>query len=122
MEESTMDLKRSWTNFRRLVRRTKDKPPTVPPAMPRPLSRNDDEIRDRRLLLREIAEAKRNWQIAQQKLDYVTEPDQIDYAIFALEAAEKRYEMLLRQAKRMRLSAAEEESGRWLVGSNGLEA
>lgn len=47
------------------------------------------------------------------RLDYVADADQIDYAIYSLEAAEKRYEMLLRQAKHMRLSLRG-ENGEWL--------
>ena len=113
-----MDMKQKWTNFRHFIQRKTDKP-AAKSRLPR---WSDKESRERQKLLREIAEAKRSWQIAQKKLDYVLEPDQIDYAIFALEAAEKRYEMLLRQAKKMRLSAVEEESGKWMVGSNGLEA
>ncbi len=49
----------------------------------------------------EIRKAHLEWTTAQQRLEWVVEKDQIDYAIFALEAAEKRYVMLLRQAKLM---------------------
>jgi len=63
-------------------------------------------------LIREIEKARREWAIAQQKLDYVAEPDQIDYAIYCLEAAEKRYEMLLRQAKKAKLSLLDPDTGR----------
>lgn len=63
----------------------------------------------RDLLIREIVKAKADWTAAQQKLDHVTEIDQIDYAIYALEAAEKRYEMLIRQAKKTNLTMSENE-------------
>lgn len=49
----------------------------------------------------EIRKAHTEWLTAHQRLEWVVEKDQIDYAIYALEAAEKRYEMLLRQAKLM---------------------
>ncbi len=49
----------------------------------------------------EIRKAHLEWTTAQQRLEWVVEKDQIDYAIYALEAAEKRYVMLLRQAKLM---------------------
>lgn len=49
----------------------------------------------------EIRKAHLEWTTAHQRLEWVVEKDQIDYAIFALEAAEKRYIMLLRQAKQM---------------------
>lgn len=47
----------------------------------------------------EIRKAHLEWMTAHQRLEWVMEKDQIDYAIYALEAAEKRYVMLLRQAK-----------------------
>lgn len=49
----------------------------------------------------EIRKAHLEWTTAHQRLEWVVEKDQIDYAIYALEAAEKRYVMLLRQAKQM---------------------
>jgi hypothetical protein len=56
---------------------------------------------ERQDLLEELKRAHGDWMNAQQRLDWVVEKDQIDYAIYALEAAEKKYEMLLRQAKQM---------------------
>ncbi|ALS25644.1 YaaL family protein [Paenibacillus cisolokensis] len=50
-------------------------------------------------LLGEIEEAHRDWENANRHFEYAVGKDQIDYAIYAMEAAEKRYEMLLRQAK-----------------------
>lgn len=49
----------------------------------------------------EICKAYMDWQAANNKLEWAMEKDQIDYAIYSLEAAEKRYEMLLRQAKKL---------------------
>jgi hypothetical protein len=71
---------------------------------PRKRKRTEDERNDKYKLWQEIRKAHAEWQLAQQRLDYVLEPEQIDYAIYALEAAEKRYEMLLREAKKTRLS------------------
>ena len=48
----------------------------------------------------EIAEAHRDWENAIRFFDYAVGKDQIDYAIYYLITAEKRYEMLLRLAKR----------------------
>jgi hypothetical protein len=56
-------------------------------------------------LVEEVRNAHREWIIAQKRLDYAVEYDQIDYAIYALEAAEKRYEMLLKQAKKKQVRA-----------------
>lgn len=52
-------------------------------------------------LLAEIQEAHRDWVNAQYHFEHATGDDHIDYAVFAIEAAQKRYEMLLRQAKRL---------------------
>jgi len=62
---------------------------------------------DRQFLLREIQEAHLSWSLAHHRLNEVVEKDEIDYAIFALEAAEKRYSMLLKQAKRLQVVATE---------------
>ncbi|KEQ23668.1 DUF2508 family protein [Paenibacillus tyrfis] len=62
---------------------------------------------DRLLLVEEIRKAHMEWEVAQRRFDYVVEKEQIDYAIFALEAAEKRFEMLLKQAKNLNISAKE---------------
>ncbi|SFL92392.1 Protein of unknown function [Paenibacillus sp. 1_12] len=56
-------------------------------------------------LHQEIEKARMDWITAQHRLDIVIEPDQIDYAIYALEASQKRLDMLYKQAKRMKLSA-----------------
>lgn len=55
-------------------------------------------------LLKDIDRARKEWHIARQKFDAVSDPDQVDYAIYAMEAAEKRYVMLIRQAKKHELS------------------
>ncbi|NBD27028.1 YaaL family protein [Paenibacillus glycinis] len=52
-------------------------------------------------LIEEINTAKREWENAQRFFEYAVDGDQIDYAIFAIASAEKRYSMLIRKAKRM---------------------
>ena len=47
----------------------------------------------------EVWSAHRDWMIALEKFEYALHPDQIDYAIFIIEAAEKRFDMLVKQAK-----------------------
>jgi hypothetical protein len=55
---------------------------------------------DKHMLLSEIRNAHHDWEIAHSHLEWALETDSIDYSIYALEAAEKRYEMLLKLAKR----------------------
>ncbi len=50
-------------------------------------------------LKKEIDEARRDWQAACRFFEYVVEPNEIDYAIYHLMAAEQRYTMLIRKAK-----------------------
>jgi hypothetical protein len=57
------------------------------------------EVLEKRSLVDEIAKARTEWSAAQERLDWAIGKDHIDYSIYALEAAEKRYEMLLRIAK-----------------------
>ncbi|MBP1994980.1 DUF2508 family protein [Paenibacillus eucommiae] len=59
----------------------------------------EDAARERELLLLEIQKALKTWVHAQAQFEYALDKDEIDYAIYSLEAAEKRYEMLLRKAK-----------------------
>lgn len=67
-------------------------------------SGNPDE---RSAMIRELRKAHQDWVCAQERLHYVLEPDEVDYAIFVLEAAEKRYGMLLKRAKALKVTAVE---------------
>lgn len=51
-------------------------------------------------LRQEIATAQQEWVIAQRHIDEVSEPELIDHAIYYLEAAERKYGYLLREAKK----------------------
>lgn len=61
----------------------------------------DSQSKTAQALIRDIREAHRDWINAHRHFEYAAGFDQIDYAIYAIEAAEKRYEMLLRQAKKL---------------------
>jgi hypothetical protein len=67
---------------------------------------------EERGLLNEIKTAKRDWEMAYHRIDLANGHDEIDYAIFALEAAEKKYEMLLRQAKQTNLCVFDFRTGK----------
>jgi hypothetical protein len=56
---------------------------------------------DKHVLLDEIRQAYIQWAAARERLNWVMGQEETDYAIFALAAAEKKYGMLLRQAKRL---------------------
>lgn len=62
---------------------------------------------ERQQMLSAIRKAHREWQDAKHQLDHVDHRDQIDCAIYNFEAAQKRYEMLIRQAKTVKLEATE---------------
>lgn len=46
-----------------------------------------------------IKNAKKNWEDAKNVFENVTNPDLIDYAIYNVDATEKRYTYLLKQIK-----------------------
>lgn len=75
------------------------------PLQRKPVEEARTEISDE--LVAEIWKAHQDWVVARQKLDYAKSHDQIDYAVYIIEAAEKRYDMLLRQAKQQRESGGE---------------
>jgi hypothetical protein len=58
---------------------------------------------DKQRLMEEVRIALQDWKNAQYQFNYAQGQDEIDYAIYAMEAAEKKYEMLLRKAKFMKL-------------------
>ncbi|MNE72182.1 hypothetical protein D3C80_1681010 [compost metagenome] len=51
---------------------------------------------------KEIKEALNEWENANRYFNYAVGKDQIDYAIYAIISAEKRYEMLIRKAKQIK--------------------
>jgi hypothetical protein len=70
--------------------------------------RDSELLTDEKIqLLQEIEKAHIDWVTAQKRLDFVLEKEQIDYAIFALQAAQKRLDMLIKQAKNIKLSAVD---------------
>lgn len=72
-----------------------------------PLNTSEDHV-----LIEELRKACEDWRIASKRIDYAVEHDQIDYAIYMLEAAEKRYDMLLRQAKKAKLNLMDPQTGK----------
>jgi hypothetical protein len=60
-----------------------------------------------RILAHEVWDAHQDWKVAELKLNEAIEPDQIDYAIYIVEAAEKRFNMLLREAREQQLDMSE---------------
>jgi len=51
-------------------------------------------------LLRAVEDAHREWQRARTYFDTVTDPRLVDYAIFSIGAAERRYMFLLDEARK----------------------
>jgi hypothetical protein len=72
--------------------------------MPKRRERQAPENTDAELLA-QVRQAQLEWVCAHERLNYAMENDQIDYAVYAMEAAEKRYTMLLKQAKAAKLRA-----------------
>ncbi|EEG76574.1 DUF2508 family protein [Dethiobacter alkaliphilus] len=47
-----------------------------------------------------VEDARQEWQAAMSHFNQVTDPDLVDHAIHAMEAAEKKYTYLLKKARR----------------------
>lgn len=55
---------------------------------------------ERSTLLAAVEDARREWLMARTYFDNVTDPRLVDYAIYSIGAAEKRYMYLLDEARR----------------------
>ncbi|MGO4500438.1 DUF2508 family protein [Paenibacillus sp. 2RAB27] len=71
---------------------------------PRAKTVKEELKRDKIMLIQEIRAAHLTWVAAQAHFEFALDKDQIDYTIYAMEAAEKRFEMLIKQAKRLGVS------------------
>ncbi len=67
--------------------------------LPDPLATVDPEAEQRAAFLAAVDAARREWLAARAYFDCVTDPDLIDYAIYTIEAAEKKYMYLLKRAR-----------------------
>lgn len=54
---------------------------------------------ERRGLIDDVRRAEQEWLFAQSQFHYALGADHVDYAIYCLEAAEKKLDILLRKAK-----------------------
>lgn len=52
-------------------------------------------------VIEEVRRAQREWQEAERQFHDAMGEDQVDYAIYTLEAAEKKLDMLIRRAKQV---------------------
>lgn len=58
-----------------------------------------EDPRDQEEFLEILSEARDEWLQAQNYFENVSEPDLVDYAIYRLEAAKRRYVYLIKQAR-----------------------
>ncbi|WP_051318070.1 DUF2508 family protein [Cohnella thermotolerans] len=63
------------------------------------LRQDPDLNTEKERIVREIREAERECSVARNRFDEALEPEQVDYAIYSLEAAEKKLDILIRKAK-----------------------
>jgi hypothetical protein len=62
-----------------------------------------------RELVLQIKKAYAEWQAAEDNFHEITGKEQVDYAIFAINSAEKRYENLIREAKSVKIAMSEKK-------------
>jgi hypothetical protein len=58
------------------------------------------ELNERNRLIEDVRNAEKEWSLAEWRFQHALGEDHVDYAIYCLEAAEKKLDMLLRNAKR----------------------
>jgi hypothetical protein len=54
---------------------------------------------ERRMLIEDVRKAEQEWKFAEWQFHNAIGEDHVDYAIYCLEAAQKKLDMLLRKAK-----------------------
>lgn len=62
-----------------------------------------EEVRANYLL--DVDKARREWQLAQHNFNYYTANDLIDYGVYQINAAEKKYMHLLKEAREQNITA-----------------
>lgn len=65
----------------------------------RNLKEKEEENAERLRLIEEVRQAEREWRLAEWRFQDALGSDHVDYAIYCLEAAERKLDMLLRKAK-----------------------
>ncbi|WP_239618194.1 DUF2508 family protein [Cohnella mopanensis] len=63
---------------------------------------------ERQRLIADIRLAEQEWKLADWRFHYALGEDHVDYAIYCLEAAEKKLGMLIKEAKRLWSSSSEQ--------------
>ena len=58
-------------------------------------------MNEQQQLWTDLKTALQQWKLAQEHFAYATDADQIECSIYAVDLAEKRYQMYLRQAKQL---------------------
>lgn len=64
----------------------------------------------------DILQAQANWQEAYMYFEEALGDDQVDYAIYMLEAAERKYQMHLKQAKKLGINRNQLTEKREITG------
>lgn len=65
------------------------------------------EHQEKEYILSEVVKAQRDWEKAHLAFQEAVGKDEVDFAIYTLEAAEKRYQIKLKEAKRIKLNVRE---------------
>jgi len=60
---------------------------------------------EREQYLRDVDKARREWQLAQQNFNFYVKNDLIDFGVYQINAAEKKYMHLLKEARNQNITA-----------------
>ncbi|MDI3281173.1 MAG: YaaL family protein [Bacillota bacterium] len=78
-------------------------------VLPEPEELSDKAEKRVPSLLESVEAARLEWILAKSYFDFVTEPDLIDVAVYNIQAAERKYMYLLKEARNQGLKLAEEQ-------------
>jgi hypothetical protein len=65
----------------------------------------EDKVDEKQEFFDQVRKAHKDWQIAVENFNYYIDPDIIDYAVYDINAAEKKFVYLIKKARKENLNA-----------------
>jgi hypothetical protein len=66
---------------------------------------DEDKVDEKQEFFDQVRKAHKDWQIAVENFNYYIDPDIIDYAVYDINAAEKKFVYLIKKARKENLNA-----------------
>jgi hypothetical protein len=65
----------------------------------------EDKVDEKQEFFNQVRKAHKDWQIAIDNFNHYIDPDMIDYAVYDIDAAEKKFIYLIKKARKENLNA-----------------